>query len=615
MTNRKINKKSSRSSKLNIKSKKKGGSNFSKKNLLVGGAEVTETTWFKSLQVVHKKLIQDVIKNKDKERSLELQDEEFKTIPEEIFTEMVSLTSLNLISCSSLSTLPESIGQLTSLTELELPLCTNLSTLPESIGDLSSLKILGLDRCRHLSTLPNSIGNLSSLRSLYMTQCSTLLTLPESIGNLSSLEELDLSRCLTLQTLPESIGNLSSLKKLDLGNCRSLSTLPESIGNLNSLESLNMEQCTSLSLPESIGELSSLRHLKLGNFSLQKLPKSIGNLLELKVLLVPQNEEDIGKFANYIIDRNKEIVKLVRENYHQYFKQEGCENLQEFLKHTESELILDENNTELLGRIALYFNASTKYNLDKFKEAITAMSIKNMLSTKYNDVKKTWRDNENSRVEEYRNEDPWKIPEEVVPEEVVPEEAQQDVYLENSIGNKLKVSRTGASMSPIIKEFLDKEEEKEEEIIQEEEIVCPLKIEYFQNEKIFELIVNFLNEYSKEPLENINNPLYKIHNIQETKNICLIKYFNLIQQLTPTEFIDLFNASTFLDIPSLQELLCYSLPNFLKKYKPSKTKIPAENTHLPNKRDELLESTMFEKFSICNFEQDQQINRILLGLL
>ncbi|KAI9115361.1 hypothetical protein K1719_013680 [Acacia pycnantha] len=199
---------------------------------------------------------------------------------------LTSLQELSLDNCTSLSSLPESIGSLTSLQRLSLDICTSLSSLPESIGSLTSLQELSLDNCTSLSSLPESIGSLTSLQRLSLDICTSLSSLPESIGSLTSLQELSLDECTSLASLPESIGSLTSLQKLSLDNCTSLASLPESIGSLTSLQELSLYNCTSLaSLSESIGSLTSLQELSLYNCtSLASLPESIGSLTSLQEL-------------------------------------------------------------------------------------------------------------------------------------------------------------------------------------------------------------------------------------------------------------------------------------------------------------------------------------------
>lgn len=66
----------------------------------------------------------------------------------------------------------------------------SLTTLPESIGELTQLRNIELSS-NNLSTLPEWIGNLTRLQSLDLIQ-NKLRALPESFSNLTQLEELDL---------------------------------------------------------------------------------------------------------------------------------------------------------------------------------------------------------------------------------------------------------------------------------------------------------------------------------------------------------------------------------------------------------------------------------------
>ena len=111
-----------------------------------------------------------------------------------------------LISGTSISTLPESIGNLTNLQGLAI-IDTSISTLPESIGNLTNLQrliIIGISISTSISTLPDSIGNLTNLQILFMGGIS-IRTLPDWIGELPNLTKLELSE-LTLDAIPKSLG-------------------------------------------------------------------------------------------------------------------------------------------------------------------------------------------------------------------------------------------------------------------------------------------------------------------------------------------------------------------------------------------------------------------------
>ncbi|KAG0622301.1 hypothetical protein M758_3G088200 [Ceratodon purpureus] len=227
-----------------------------------------------------------------------------------------NLQHLNLTMCTSITKLPDSIGQSTHLQQLYLTGCESLERLPESIGQLKALQELDLDYCTSLKALPDSIGALSKLTRLYVEGCKFLVKLPSAIGMLSSLEELSINsgspECqvsadgnigqawtrlcrLSLRSCGGwgslvDYGALKSLQVLKLGDS-TLTEIPESLGLLTGLRSLYIEsfdeglqiEC----LPKSIADLKMLQSLTLGNCEkLKRLPKNLGALTSLKKLTI-----------------------------------------------------------------------------------------------------------------------------------------------------------------------------------------------------------------------------------------------------------------------------------------------------------------------------------------
>ncbi|KAG0583656.1 hypothetical protein KC19_3G152600 [Ceratodon purpureus] len=179
------------------------------------------------------------------------------------------LTSLDFSMSSNLASLwTESEGMwkgFPNLLQLNLQGCTSITRLPNSIGQSSQLQNLNLRDCNKLKILPKSIGQLKRLPYLNLVGCSSLKGLPESIGQASGLHHVDLSGCTKLKNLPESIGQLQQLQHLELYGCRSLTAMPDSIGALSNLKTLHAQGCTSLvKLPPSIGLCSRLEWLWVG---------------------------------------------------------------------------------------------------------------------------------------------------------------------------------------------------------------------------------------------------------------------------------------------------------------------------------------------------------------
>ena len=74
----------------------------------------------------------------------------------------MSVLSLDLSGSYSLTSLPESMGQLVKLTSLDLSSCTCLTSLPDSMGKLVNLTELNLRICN--ATIPASVSALPNLK-------------------------------------------------------------------------------------------------------------------------------------------------------------------------------------------------------------------------------------------------------------------------------------------------------------------------------------------------------------------------------------------------------------------------------------------------------------------
>ncbi|XP_024178294.1 uncharacterized protein LOC112184260 [Rosa chinensis] len=119
------------------------------------------------------------------------------------FSDLSSLTSLNLRRCSLAEEVLDSLYSLSALQILDLSE-NNLSIIPSGIGRLSSLKLLNLSE-NNFDNIPNEIGHLSSLQVLDLSENSFMSIPDESISHLSELTELRLFRCRKLQSLPNNL--------------------------------------------------------------------------------------------------------------------------------------------------------------------------------------------------------------------------------------------------------------------------------------------------------------------------------------------------------------------------------------------------------------------------
>ncbi|PSB51547.1 leucine-rich repeat domain-containing protein [Chamaesiphon polymorphus] len=144
------------------------------------------------------------------------------------------------------------------------------------------------DRSTHLdfyqksiTSLPDSIGNLTDLVSLRLVD-NRLTSLPDSIGNLIKLRELRLYKN-QLRSIPDSIANLQNLTWLSLSLNR-LTVFPESITELTNLTGLLLNGNQMVVLPQSITKLTNLTYLDLTGNPLMDLSllNSLPNLRTVK---------------------------------------------------------------------------------------------------------------------------------------------------------------------------------------------------------------------------------------------------------------------------------------------------------------------------------------------
>ncbi|XP_037495485.1 disease resistance protein RPS6-like [Jatropha curcas] len=127
-------------------------------------------------------------------------------------------------------------GLVCNLQVIDVQNCKNLRSLPS--GDfLNSIKELSLKGCSSLSKLPENIGNNITKLDLSYTMIEDLSS---TILRLSSLYHLDMQGCKRLKSLSSSICQLKSLKIVNLRDCSKLGKLPDLHG-LCSLRELRLD--------------------------------------------------------------------------------------------------------------------------------------------------------------------------------------------------------------------------------------------------------------------------------------------------------------------------------------------------------------------------------------
>ncbi|KAG0607740.1 hypothetical protein M758_8G051100 [Ceratodon purpureus] len=248
-----------------------------------------------------------------------------------------NLLNLDMTNCTSIITLPDSIGQLSRLQVLDLDGCRNLQKLPSTIGQLTQLEKLRLQGCESLESLPDSIIALPRLQHLIMYTCTSMSKVPETMGlmtgltrfstdlatewqavavgqqhglkklfvykcsdeaitwldrnsslaHLHHLSTFEFRDCPAMSKLPHTIGLLTNLDYLTLWRCENLRELPNCIGQLKLLTQLGLRRLSLETLPDCLGALTSLEGLSIAHCrSLTKLPESIGHLSRLDVLRI-----------------------------------------------------------------------------------------------------------------------------------------------------------------------------------------------------------------------------------------------------------------------------------------------------------------------------------------
>ncbi|KAK9291810.1 hypothetical protein L1049_019760 [Liquidambar formosana] len=217
----------------------------------------------------------------------------------------INLREPRVSSCTSITELPDSIGNLEKLEQIHIYGCHNLKgEIPWSIGRLFSLRILLLYDTG-ICSLPTSVFGLSHLQTLHLWRCDELELLPElshsltdlvvssglkttfpSLSNLVNLKKLYFSLRNNPIEIPRDIGKLSKLETLIFFESNIINSLPAEIGALSQLKILEVKLCSSirfiLGLPSSLFKLH-LYHC----YSLERLP-DLSNLKNLSTLKLRQ---------------------------------------------------------------------------------------------------------------------------------------------------------------------------------------------------------------------------------------------------------------------------------------------------------------------------------------
>ncbi|KAJ4817683.1 Disease resistance protein RGA2 [Rhynchospora pubera] len=200
---------------------------------------------------------------------------------------LVSLTRLELASCSNITSLPQEdvFSKLVSLCEISIQKCKNLSSLG-GLGALTSLKVLRLSGCSNLVTipLPQSPSDPDSeepnleIQQLHIDHISLLLQKPlKSVCQVKKLHILDNHQP---ESLPKQwLEDCTSLEEIEIGNAGALKGLPSNFDELlPGLKKLVMHQANLFeSLPNLPPSLSDLVITGCNETFEQKYKKDTGS--------------------------------------------------------------------------------------------------------------------------------------------------------------------------------------------------------------------------------------------------------------------------------------------------------------------------------------------------
>ncbi|XP_012473136.1 receptor-like protein Cf-9 [Gossypium raimondii] len=243
------------------------------------------------------------------------------TISSKLFSQLVSLTHLNLSNNGFYGLIPHQISLLSSLVSLDLSfygyesrfdgqgfdmLARNLTKLRNlALDDVdmsdvaltsflnlsSSLGHLSLSACNLHGELPTQVFQLPNLKALGLSENEKLTGYLPNTNWSNGLELLDLSDCGFRGSIPASFGNLTQIISVDLSGNSLEGQIPAVFGNLRKLTYLSFSSCNlSGPLPITIFNLTRITRLDLSNNHLEgPLPNHVSELQFLEELRLDDN--------------------------------------------------------------------------------------------------------------------------------------------------------------------------------------------------------------------------------------------------------------------------------------------------------------------------------------
>ncbi|XP_038889774.1 disease resistance protein RPV1-like isoform X2 [Benincasa hispida] len=238
-------------------------------------------------------------------KRIDLKDSKFlEEVPD--LSSAKNLMVLNLLGCTNLVRVHESVGSLSKLVELEL--CSHESGFKQfpSVLRLKSLTSLAFVGCNLVECYPHFSEEMKSLKDIIFDG-STVAELSPTIGYLTGLKDIVIY-CTQITTLPTTIYGLTNLTSFMI-NTTSISTFPSLFPCAHSLFpnltmlNLSDNNLTNLDFLETIAHVApSLKELDLSRNDFLNLPSCIVNFKSLRILDVTDCEllEEIPKIPEDI---------------------------------------------------------------------------------------------------------------------------------------------------------------------------------------------------------------------------------------------------------------------------------------------------------------------------
>lgn len=212
-------------------------------------------------------------------------DTSITEVPEWI-GEFYHLMSLNVQCNHALKTIPATIGKLGRLLFLDFH-DTAVEEIPDEIGCCAALQDIHFDGTL-VRKLPELIGFCEDLQAI---TCSNVYpdTFPDDIEQCTNITYLWISKPTILHPIPRS--RFPNLKTLVISKSPCLREVPEWVCEFDSLNTLTVELNPCLTtVPQSIGKLGWLWYLNLAGNKIGTVPDSIGECTSLLEIDVSSNE-------------------------------------------------------------------------------------------------------------------------------------------------------------------------------------------------------------------------------------------------------------------------------------------------------------------------------------